>query len=544
MSLFTEKTADFDFNSAELIFFYIDDYAVYKKQGFCFYPKYELSDYKYSEKDFSLVRFLKKEDFIDLFEDEKVNIKVLCGINGSGKSSLLEIMADTKITDKRIKKFYLLKDKNETFACSVKCNVMFDDDCFIKLDYENFGYDFSPFGCCVNHKNMQIPDFDFSKNIVKFYSETPKLYDGVVDGKLFNHFSVELWNFDNEIESLINGNRENLFKRENTFSLKSWLKTDILSYIFLHNFQDNTYDDVAKEFEEQMDENNLDLSSFLDNFVYTNFVPEIVDNIRDMQKDVIFKSFSISDTSKAEQLLKELEMKIFEFFKAFDNDYRENQLITTRLNDLIYFRGYSSDMIPSRSLNELSDGEWRSLKYRYEIFHSMIQHEGIWWYIDEPEVYLHPEWCRTFIADYLRAYRGVKDFIILLNKDNKENPFNPDKRFTIIFATHSPFILSDMTNDYVIYLEKKGGITKEIKAEKESFAGNIGEMYNENFFMKNTIGEFARQKLLKIIDKIDSKKSISEEEIKQWKLLISKIGDDLLKNLLYDKVLTYEKNRT
>ena len=40
MVLFTQKSVDFDYNSAELIFFYIDDYTIFKKQGFCFHPRY------------------------------------------------------------------------------------------------------------------------------------------------------------------------------------------------------------------------------------------------------------------------------------------------------------------------------------------------------------------------------------------------------------------------------------------------------------------------------------------------------------------------
>lgn len=212
MALFTQKSVDFDYNSAELIFFYIDDYTIFKKRGFCFHPQYELIDYQYNEKDFSLVNLKRKIDFVDLFNEENVNVKILCGRNGSGKSTLLEIMAGTKNTGIQVKKFCILRDKNGVFASSVKCRLILDnyDEPFL-LDFENYAYDFYPSDCCVNHKNMQIPDFDFRKNIVKLYSETPKLYDGVIDGKLFTNFSIGLWNFDNEIELMTTGSRKNLY---------------------------------------------------------------------------------------------------------------------------------------------------------------------------------------------------------------------------------------------------------------------------------------------------------------------------------------------
>ena len=79
--------------------------------------------------------------------------------------------------------------------------------------------------------------------------------------------------------------------------------------------------------------------------------------------------------------------------------------------------------------------------------------------------------------------------------------------------------------------------------QKEVFAGNIGEMYNANFFMQNTIGEFARTKIKEIVTKINNNEEVRVETLENWKLLISKVGDDLLRNLLTDKVFVYEKNR-
>lgn len=545
MALFTQKSVDFDYNSAELIFFYIDDYTIFKKQGFCFHPQYELIDYQYYEKDFSLVNLKRKIDFVDLFNEENVNVKILCGRNGSGKSTLLEIMAGTKNTGIQVKKFCILRDKNGVFASSVKCRLTLDnyDEPFL-LDFENYAYDFYPSDCCVNHKNMQIPDFDFRKNIVKFYSETPELYDGVIDGKLFTNFSIELWNFDNEIELMTTGSRKNLYKNENFFELKTWLKSDILSYYFLHNFQDNTYDDVAKVFEENMNEYNVDLASFLNDNIYTTYAPNLVDEIRALQKELLFKTFLISEIQEVEKKISNLEEKILKYLQSVDEDLRESLFIGTSLNSLLYFEGFSNENKTLRYLYDLSSGEVRSLKYRYEILHSMIQPYGVWWYIDEPESFLHPEWCRTFIFDYMNAYKGVKDYIISMGDSATSDKFNPNKRFTLIFATHSPFLLSDLTNDYIIYLEKKERQVHEIKAEKECFAGNIGQMYNANFFMANTIGEFARQKILQIINTIDSDEVISDEEVKKWELLVSKIGDDLLRNLIRDKIKIYEKNRT
>lgn len=542
MSIYIKEKSEFDLFSAELVFFYIEDYLVFNKQGFCFYPKFEAEEYNYLElEDSFLLKLGTKKNFVDLFKKENVNIKVLCGKNGCGKSTLLNEMAGTKNRSISVKKFYLLKDKNNNFAASLKCDFFLDgiETRLCKEDYSNESH---PSTWCVNHNNMQIPEFEFRKNIVKYYTENPKLYDGILDEELFTNFYVELWNFDYVFTSLINGNRKRLFKDESSIDLKNWLKNDFLSYYLLVRMQDNTYDGTVKMFEDNIKEYKTDLQTFLENFVYTSYASGVVNEIYEIQNSLLSKSFKISEIPNVEKKIKELDEKIREFLDVFDKEQRQSRFSPIEINSLLYFNGYSNLKTSCRFVNNLSDGEWRSIKFRYEIYHSMYQSDGVWWYIDEPEAFLHPEWCRTFIYDYLKAYESVKNYLISINGRSSENHFNPKKRFTLVFATHSPFLLSDLTNDYIIYLKKESGITKEIPSKKECFAGNIGEMYNTNFFMQNTIGEFAKAKLIEIIDKIDNKESVNSATLSEWKQLISKIGDDLLRNLLQDKILGYEKN--
>ena len=43
MSLYYSKEKFYDINSLELIYFYIPSYLMFKNQGFCFYPKYNIT---------------------------------------------------------------------------------------------------------------------------------------------------------------------------------------------------------------------------------------------------------------------------------------------------------------------------------------------------------------------------------------------------------------------------------------------------------------------------------------------------------------------
>ena len=543
MSLYFNKSSNFDIYTAELIFFYVDNYKLFKKQSFCFYPKYDYGIVIYDENDSSIVKLHTRERFVDLFEKEKINVEVICGKNGCGKSTLLNLIADVVNYGEDVKKFYIFKDGKGNFASSTNC-LLFIDNKQIALDYTKPAYNYFLPNCCVNFDSIQIDDYEFEKNITKFYSDTPGLFDGVVDGKLFTNFKVEFWNFDSQIEFLMKGSRKSLFRQEDIYDLKNWLYNDLLSFLLLRSLQDNIYDNVAKTIEKNLYDLNVDLQSFLYNNVYTNYSPSIVDYFAKQQKKFLHKSFKLTDLSKVEELILKYENKFLDFMFSFSSVNKGAGTIDPTPSSYLYFQGYSTETRPHRYLSNLSNGEWNSLKYRYEIFNRINQSDGSWWYIDEPEKSLHPEWCRTFLSDYLKAYRDVKKYLVSIGKKNSVPSFNPDKRFTIIFATHSPFLLSDLTNDYIIYLEKSNGQTKQIQVQKEVFAGNIGEMYNANFFMQNTIGEFARTKIKEIVTRINNNEEVSVETLENWKLLTSKVGDDILRNLLTDKVLAYEKNRT
>lgn len=536
MTLFCAKNSAFDISSAEFFFFYIDDYKMFQKQGFCLNPQYRLVNTISKKNDYYKVQLEKKKDFVNLFETENVNLMVLCGMNGCGKSTVLNLLADK--TNNTKETFLILRDKNENFASTFKCKLILDKT-EISLDTSSLKNDYIPAECCMNPKNAQL-DYNFNKNLTYYYAENSALFDGVVEGKLFTHFTVELYNFDIEFDELINGNRRALFVYEDLKDLKLWFESDFISFYLLITIQDRSCDAFVKRVEDEIINYKTSLKEYFTDFIYSFNSPEAIERLC---KKIFDKKYALSDLRYVEKLLDELDYKISEFIDNLDISFYDEYKQEKRPRDYIYFKGYSNETTPYRYLSDLSNGEYLSLKYRYEIFRSMTEGEGFWWFIDEPEKSLHPEWSRTFLSDYLNAYKNVRQYMIDFTDEQIGITFDNDKKFSIIFATHSPFLLSDVTNDYIIYLEKTGGKTVQVTGQKDVFAGNIGEMYNTNFFMQNTIGEFARSKLTKIITIINNNEKVSKEVINNWKLLVSKIGDDLLRKLLTDKIEMYEKSR-
>ena len=127
-------------------------------------------------------------------------------------------------------------------------------------------------------------------------------------------------------------------------------------------------------------------------------------------------------------------------------------------------------------------------------------------YEDEKDCHLHPKWSRCFISWYLKIYK-----VIINSSYHKDK----QKIHNIIMATHSPFILSDTNNDYIEYLKRDGLYSNTYKDEEkpiQPFAGNIGEMFNKNFFMNSSIGAYSKTVLEKVIKSIDNN-DISERKL-------------------------------
>ncbi|MCT7568340.1 AAA family ATPase [Aliarcobacter butzleri] len=167
---------------------------------------------------------------------------------------------------------------------------------------------------------------------------------------------------------------------------------------------------------------------------------------------------------------------------------------------------------------------------------------NIIFFLDEIELFLHPQWQK----EYLSYFISILNFIF------------PTKKITIFITTHSPFILSDIPKENIIFLEK--GKQVEALNKKQTFGANIHTLLSDSFFIKSGLmGEFAKEKIQSIINyheellkkeltKNENKKQRGEEkEIyekeyknKFWQIQ-SIIGDDYLKQVIKNHLVEIEK---
>lgn len=180
----------------------------------------------------------------------------------------------------------------------------------------------------------------------------------------------------------------------------------------------------------------------------------------------------------------------------------------------------------------LSDGERIKLQYFSTIYGylkgELKNKEYITFLFDEVETYLHPEWSRRFLYELIEELERYED-----------------KKFKLIFATHSPFLIADVLAKDCIYLSKdeEGKIKSEIKEDVKTFGANIIDLFKNTMFLESTFGKFATEKIKGVVDKIEKAENYSQiKNNTEVKFIIDEIGEKLISNKLKSMIESKVKN--
>lgn len=166
----------------------------------------------------------------------------------------------------------------------------------------------------------------------------------------------------------------------------------------------------------------------------------------------------------------------------------------------------------------------------------MLKYHNVYLFLDEIEVSFHPEYQQRFI----------KLFVDTLEKQGLLEHCNVN----ITIATHSPFMLSDIPRDNILCLEC--GINKSEAIERETFAANVYDLLNNQFFLDRFVGDFAYEKICEAIGKMkewDERKDnggkiqIQATEFEAVHHVINLIGDKYLRTKLTEKLLGYHPDQ-
>lgn len=136
--------------------------------------------------------------------------------------------------------------------------------------------------------------------------------------------------------------------------------------------------------------------------------------------------------------------------------------------------------------------------------------------LEEVELYFHPEYQRRFIKYLL---------------DQIVNSHLPNTMaINLLFVTHSPFILSDIPRQNVLFL-RDGSPDRSM--QEDTFGANIHTLLQNGFFLNSVpIGEFAKEKIARLFEILNRSTAISQEELSKLGREIPLVSEPLLRTQL------------
>ena len=171
----------------------------------------------------------------------------------------------------------------------------------------------------------------------------------------------------------------------------------------------------------------------------------------------------------------------------------------------------------SVKFSKISDGESVFLNTFSTIFSTLKndKYDNKIILLDEPDLNLHPELARNFINTL----------------NNIIEKYFVGNSLQLIISTHSPYIVTDVPKKSVFnlidredYLDEIGYLGSDkriiIKNAAVSFGANIFDLMSDSFFLKATIGEFAKEKIIQM----SKNKNLRDS-------LLNYIDDPVLKSL-------------
>lgn len=146
--------------------------------------------------------------------------------------------------------------------------------------------------------------------------------------------------------------------------------------------------------------------------------------------------------------------------------------------------------------------------------------------LDEIELYFHPEYQRQF----------VKWFLDMITAQG----LNEKLCINIILSTHSPFILSDIPRENILYLQE--GNPYGDHRLVNPFCANVNDILHQSFFLEHGfMGEFAKEKIKELLAFLaSSKESTSpydlgkEGDKKKVLQMIQMVGDCVIRQQLME----------
>lgn len=538
----------------ELIYVWVEEFRNIKQKGFSFSDRFKV-DYN---KDTRELKIKKNEDYFDYFKfadpDSRVtNVSAVVGVNGSGKSNLLELLGKKRNDGNLEAKYFALFHSNKmNFVLEGNSNdVDGYTDYISNISKSSNSYPARPdFSLYTTYRNGSNEINSYTKaqstpGTVVLYRSTKNVYGSVNNSyeqtymiPRFNINNYEITNKLNELDywAHVDGKRfESLFLKIDKIHYDIEAKDNVNSELqfwspkFLfepsENHKENFIYEAINTFIESVivstdkSANGEQSSNFRKKYNSVNNDNSIKElysiALKACQKfkvdTVDFANSIIEFLEVCNKLPEEAFTKDGVLLNISENTNKCREVISvydkwnTALVEGIYSsRNFFNNSV-TLSIVPYSDGEKAFIDLFTQIYCGVKEVKpgsSIVLLLDEADSLLHPEWNRALISK------------LIFELDRIENPL---LNFQLILTSHMPFTLSDLPSGNVIRLDKdlKTGeciYANENKAERY-LAANIHELLSDKFFMERTIGEYAYQTLNKVLEVLNNPDS---EEFAEW----------------------------
>ena len=546
----------------ELVYLWVEDYKNIHHQGFNFSQRFECEFKAEYEKDKDGKEKLKDDcqlvikpkEHIENFFGKNINITAIVGENGSGKSSILELFSSLVLN---------LEIQNK-----IHFSIFYNDEiiCFTNIDKLDLKYTSCKIESLENVINYDIFSVFYSSNFTNGNQNSIlELFTGVFyrthnksDSSYENH-GYKNDNLKNQslLNFLFNSSRildfhptSSAYRQQHSFTIKEQLDNyEISKVVIMLQF--------LKHFGKDYLPINLKKSdSLIINIQHNKYTAKVHHNLFiDKIKDLLKLEIEFHDDEEAQMKYYQSvnKAKYLEAYKSFfsfidkkiDNlkDYENFKLniddgviFVNLYLDLYRFNRNLLDSIFDFKFKNLSSGE-ENLVLMFALFERGISsfvdkkiknnEYNLLLMLDEIENNFHSQWQKQLFSQ-------LHKFLNIISNHWKTE-YSKTINFSILLASHSPFILSDLSKENVMFLKKdENGNCRNVTIETkiQPFGANIHTLLSHGFFMKDGLmGEFAKGKIDKAI-KYLNQKSLSKEEIDYCENIISIIGEPILKNQL------------
>lgn len=474
----------------ELVYLWVEDYKNIKKQGFNFSPNFECEFFpiyeKYRDengeekeklKDNCELKITPKENPLKDFFGKDINVTAIVGENGVGKSNLIELLTTD---NSNICHFIVIKTDTLYLINNTKRKIETDI-----MDYTSNKHFF----------NLNFDYLKFTPDDTHFYNMLTSAVNNNIDKEISQGTIINKHKHNKEINRLV-------YKYQNIFN--KFFNRNVVKLEIKQNNLSNKYNlekAIPSDYKDKVS------SNYISKILYT------LEKNNDLKAKEKLKKDYEDLVNDNDGVIKYLDKNSTVDITNLDENFI-SFLLLSEIQDYLELKLYDEKNI---CIFDFSQGERQLLQQFIKIQNLLENNKDVCMCLDEPTNTFHPNWQKEYINKLVSVFK---------------NSFTH-----FIITSHSPFILSDLPKQNVIFLEKDKDagncINATDKVDINSFGANIHTLLSHGFFMKKGLmGEFAKSKIDEVIKYLNTNQKSTIPNDKEAQNIINIIGEPIIKREL------------